>query len=491
MKALLAILCCLAQDEPAKILADPARRSVPEQRLAALEAFHGKSHESSTAWAATRFLERSDREWRLVYDRLKTPTGATPGTVEGTVLVTFSGQRIPVSTGTVEKDVRDPAAAGLDAYFAQSWLGGAWDEAKHRAALEALMQILEKTAGKSEAGDVLRHFALVHVGALGDKAAAQAQKLGLSKEGDRWGKREHLLVYALSRGFGRTAYVPSDIEAAGRSSTVFPVRYAATLLDIQKAFTANSGYLQAAKGLSTLSGTGAPKGAAEHVKALAESLKKAVYCGQCKDGKSTCGACQGKKRIERLKCPRCKSIGWMQKPGAPADTLVKCIQCKGEGWFRNLPCGGCKETGNATCLTCEGKPWRDGFKGCKECKACGTCRGKKEVETECATCKGKGRVRFSLAGVPTELCDTCKGDAVTKSKCTDCSESGMADCVACGAKGARTKPGFKLSDVWTAEACAPCGGSGWPVPNLAVPCGKCLGLGARLKPVADPSKLLE
>lgn len=491
MKALLAILCCLSQDEPAKILADPARRAVPEQRLAALEEFRGKARESVTAWAAARFLERSDREWRLVYDRLKTATGATAGTVEGTVLVAFSGQRMPVATGTVEKDARDPAAADLDAYFAKSWTGGAWDEAKHRAALDSLVQLLEKMAGKTEAGEVLRHFAQAHVAVLGDKAAAQAQKLGLAKEGDRWGRRENLVLYALTRGFGKTAYIPSEAEAAAKASTSFAPRYAHAVLETQKTFSRNSGYLLASSVFNVIPATGGPKGAAEHVKALSASVKAAVYCGQCKDGKLTCGACQGKKRIERLKCPRCKSIGWMQKPGGPADNLVRCTGCRGEGWFRNVECGGCKATGSAACLTCEGKPWRDGLKGCKECKACGTCRGKKEIEADCATCKGKGRVGYSLAGVPTTLCDACKGDAVTKSKCTDCAESGIADCGACGAKGARTKPGFKLSDVWTAEPCAACVGSGWPVPNLAVPCERCFGLGARLKPGADPTKLLE
>jgi DnaJ-class molecular chaperone len=146
-----------------------------------------------------------------------------------------------------------------------------------------------------------------------------------------------------------------------------------------------------------------------------------------------------------------------------------------------------------TCWVCGGKPWRDGFKGCVQCKSCTTCKGRKETATECATCNGKGRaggVNPQLQ-IPTILCDACKGQAILRDPCKPCGQSGLADCDGCGGKGPRTANVARISDVWEAAKCDPCGGGGWPFRNLAVPCEKCLGLGSRLKPKADPKKTLE
>jgi DnaJ-class molecular chaperone len=147
------------------------------------------------------------------------------------------------------------------------------------------------------------------------------------------------------------------------------------------------------------------------------------------------------------------------------------------------------------CIISGGKAWRDNFKGCKNCKICETCKGRRQVETPCATCKGKGRVgRIVLDDVPSILCGACKGNASSKEPCKSCSETGLADCAVCGGKGVRdgkspARP--KVADVYATEPCAACAGKGWPLPNLVIPCERCFGLGLRVKPTADATKVIE
>src|SRR6185503_3068640 len=356
MRAALLLICLFltAPDEAHKILQDPARRAKEFDRQTALKAFREQAQSSPAAWVAARFLSKPEKDWKL-----------TP-----------------------------PAAAELDAYLKTYWTGAALSDADHRRALESLEQSIPKAG---EGAEALKHFMLLHASALGDRASDIISKFGFVKEGDRWGRREDLAVAAIAAGLAKKSTVTGDVESKARSSAAFGPKYAIGLFDLSRVFSANQGYEAAYRTLLGMGGTGATPRAAEHFKALADSFKSAVYCKNCKDGKLTCEQCQGKKRVD-LTCPVCHGLTWMQKPGAAGSTLIRCTKCLGQGGFKNVGCPGCSQTGIINCPVCVGKPWRDGFKGCKDCTICGTCKGRKQVETDCATCKGKGRVGPFTAG---------------------------------------------------------------------------------------------
>lgn len=487
--ALLALcLCVTAQEESFRILQDPARRAKESDRLAALKAFRDQSRQSPAAWVAAHFLEKTDHQWRLTYDRLKTPNGILLGTADGSNFVAYNGARVAVGSGTLEKDVRDPAAALLDGYLKEYWSGAALTDAQHRKALEALELSIGK-AGPAEGAEALKLFLLVHASALGDRASDVISKFGFSKEGERWGRRDELALAAIAGGIATRAAVSGDVENKARSSMAQGPRYAIEIFDITRVFNANQGYENAHRSLLGMTTASTPARAAEHFKALAESFKSAIYCHACKDGKVTCDQCQGKKRVD-LSCPVCHGITWMQKPGAAGSTLIRCTKCLGQGSFKNAGCPGCGQTGIINCPLCGGKPWRDGFKGCKDCSICPTCKGHKQIEKDCAVCKGKGRVGPYTAGIPTTTCDACKGFAVIKLACPECKESGLAPCKHCGngVRDGKFRP--KVEDVYTASPCAVCGGKGFPLPNLAVPCEHCSGLSFIVLPALEPRKTL-
>jgi hypothetical protein len=451
--ALLAFsLLVTTQDESYKILQDPARRAKDFDRQSALKSFREQSKQSPAAWIAARFLSRTDKEWKLVLDK----GGPAPG------------------------------AAELDAYLKTYWTGAALSDADHRKALESLEQSIAKAG---EGGEALKLFMLLHASALGDRASDIIGKFGFVKEGDRWGRREDLAVAAIAAGLAKKSTVTGDAESKARAATGLGPKYAIALFDLSRVFSANQGYEAAYRSLLGLAGPGTAPRVAEHLKALADSFKSAVYCKVCKDGKMTCEQCQGKKRVD-LSCPVCHGLTWMQKPGAAGSTLIRCTKCLGQGGFKNAGCPGCGQTGIINCPVCAGKPWRDGFKGCKDCTICGTCKGRKQVETECATCKGKGRVGPYTAGIPTATCDACKGFAILKSVCPECKESGLAPCKNCGNGVRDGKFRTKLDDVFAQQPCSACAGKGFPLPNLAVPCERCLGLSFMALPATDPLKTL-
>src|SRR5579862_1914762 len=191
MRAALLAFCLLlgVPDESHQILQDPARRAKEFDRQSALKAFREQSKDNAAAWAAARFLEKTDRQWKLSYDRLKTGSGVLLGSVDGSNFVAYNGTKVAVSSGTLEKDVRDPAGVELDAYLKAWWSGSTLSDADHRKALEALEASVAKV-GPSEGAEALKLFALVHTSALGDRASDIVSKFGLSKEGDRWGRKD-------------------------------------------------------------------------------------------------------------------------------------------------------------------------------------------------------------------------------------------------------------------------------------------------------------
>jgi hypothetical protein len=427
------LLCLLAQADPYKTLADPAARAKDDVRKAAFDAFRAGADIPSRI--AARFLQKPEKDWKL-----------------------------------------EPAAAEVNAFLAKHWAAPFASEAAHQAALAALMPVAAKH-------EVFQLFALAHVSVLGDKAAAEAGKLGFAKDGERWGRRENLALFTLAAGFIKPAYIPAEAERAAKASPAFGPRYVAALLDIQKTISANSGFDVLVKSLPGIAGTGVPATTVDHLKALADGVRAAGQCGNCKAGKVQCDRCDGKKKTD-VTCVVCKGLGWMQK-GVEANRL-------GTQVFKNAGCPLCKQTGVLECTVCLGKGWRDNFKGCKDCKPCGTCKGRRTVETPCATCGGKSRTGPIVMGIPTILCEGCKGQAFLKGVCGACKESGLADCAACGAgiRDGKSAARPKVEHVYTTAPCAPCEGKGFPLAGLALPCEPCFGLGIQIIPTADATKIL-
>ncbi len=111
---------------------------------------------------------------------------------------------------------------------------------------------------------------------------------------------------------------------------------------------------------------------------------------------------------------------------------------------------------------------------------CNGCQGKKEVRIDCARCKGVGAVGL----VP---CGPCKGRGFDSRKlCTKCKD-GYPECPACD-KRPRTPP--EMEDICMGTGCGACDGTGIIFQKALVPCRSCLGLGQKLTPRADPSKVL-
>ena len=217
---------------------------------------------------------------------------------------------------------------------------------------------------------------------------------------------------------------------------------------IREAVERGSGYEAAYKRLVAL-------GATE----LAASFKKAVFCGDCKDGKVKCGDCRGRGRRD-LPCARCQGVGRHKPDGGvvgDVDVTVKCRNCDGLKVFKNAGCPGCGRSGLAACGTCMGSPWRDRHCATQECRLgkipCPDCKGKGKIQPLCAVCGGEKRVgapgaaNGATVSVKCRGCDG-KGRAPMEQPCGTCAgkPEGLGR-VRCEGKG------FTLK----LESCAPCG----------------------------------
>jgi len=300
----------------------------------------------------------------------------------------------------------------------------------------------------------------------------------------------------LSRAWEQTGSVDPALLADARSSPTFGARYFALLLQVRETLAQGRGHEGLYQKIQGLSGSAGSAAAAEHLRALATSLKAAVYCRDCKDGKVVCTECQGKKRTE-VKCLVCEGKGRVGAPGAVDKTQVtmKCRNCDGKAIFRDVRCPGCSGTGVKDCASCLGSPWHDRACTVKECRngrvPCPQCKGKGKLEVTCATCQGRGRLSAPGAVNPAEVtqrCNDCDAKGVLKEKapCSSCGGAvgiGWAPCEVCRRNGPRAAVAT-VAAVFETESCAACGGKG-------LACAKCLGLGFRVKPAAAPLKTLD
>lgn len=115
---------------------------------------------------------------------------------------------------------------------------------------------------------------------------------------------------------------------------------------------------------------------------------------------------------------------------------------------------------------------------------CTNCHGKTETKIYCQRCKGTGHITSSLGARLN--CPGCLAKGVVQViKCEKC-KKGYIDCKQCD----KPKPAPSMEDIVGATVCSVCEGRGMAFRNAAVPCRACLGLGAKLIPKADPSKIL-
>ncbi len=503
MRAVLVCILLLLQGDPFAVLRDPARRGKEGERKAAFDQFSARAKSSAPCWAAARFLERSDRDWRLVYDVLTIPGGAFPGRVVGSDFYTFSGQRFPLSKGKLESNVADPAAAELDAVFSKFYADGTFTPEEHKGALEALVGAIGKVQAKTEALEILRLFAMAHVSGLGEAAAPYAPPLGLRRSGDRWGTAEQAAHYAVARNFSRPSAIDPAAEATVRASASFELRYVALLVDIHRTLERGTGYEYMFLDIGRFSTGGGPKGAAGHIRALATGFKKAIYCTACKLGKVSCSQCQGKRRVD-MQCSGCGGAGRIRPAGATAtsDATQRCNACMGRGTLRGVPCPGCGGKGEQPCGDCGGRPWRDRkctVRGCRGGRVpCTACKGQQMVTVKCASCDGAGRHRAAGATIDSDAtykCRDCEGRGTIQQAqpCRECTDPavgiGFVRCSGCGA-GAKGSS-IEASGLYGTEPCGACGGAGWPVAHIAEACDRCFGLGVLVLPSADPGKRLQ
>jgi hypothetical protein len=115
---------------------------------------------------------------------------------------------------------------------------------------------------------------------------------------------------------------------------------------------------------------------------------------------------------------------------------------------------------------------------------CTNCHGKKETKFICQKCKGKGHTISSLGAQL--LCGPCKSTGIASIvKCEKCKD-GYFDCKQCD----KPRAAPQLDDILGFAPCADCEGRGLAFKGAAVPCRSCLGLGQKLVPKADPTKIL-
>jgi hypothetical protein len=130
------------------------------------------------------------------------------------------------------------------------------------------------------------------------------------------------------------------------------------------------------------------------------------------------------------------------------------------------------------------------------CSACGgegrfrcpNCCGKKVTQTNCPDCKGTGKKQVGRGLRAAEVqCFTCRGRGyLQRIVCEKCKD-GYVLCAQCNGKS-RKPP--ELEEICTLSPCPDCDGRGWSFRTVVWACRSCMGLGQKITPKADPSKLL-
>jgi hypothetical protein len=119
---------------------------------------------------------------------------------------------------------------------------------------------------------------------------------------------------------------------------------------------------------------------------------------------------------------------------------------------------------------------------------CPNCCGKKETRINCPDCKGTGKKRvgngFRASEVP---CYPCRGRGyLQRIVCEKCKD-GYVTCAQCNGKSQKPP---ELDELFTLVPCPDCDGHGGTFRTVVWACHSCMGLGQKLAPKLDPTKLL-
>jgi hypothetical protein len=428
------------------VLADPAKRSDPAARRAARDAFRDQRRAAPAlydlATAGMLFLSKTDSAWK--------------------------------ATG--------PVLAALQEYFARPWIKEPLKLAP-AAHQEPAAFLAEKIASvkKADAGasvEALLLFAAGHLGCLplGPEHEKIAKSLGFLMAAGLPGTPEG---HALRDLNGFISAGEHDLAARVfmndyRQQDTPGVRLTWSWSLLQLAIQKKKGFDRAVSAFNGLKGDAA---AQSHAAALAKSIQAATPCSMCEgNGWLRCTNCHGQKIIYVI-CKVCN--GTRIKYGG-----LFCNPCKFTGIAAKLVCNKCKE-GWYDCPKCILPP-------CATCKnsgrtQCSACKGMKVIKNECGVCRGSGlKMGFGGAGGGDPFCANCKGSGNEKIvKCSACT-GGFVDCASC--EPLRKPPAIEA--ICTASPCAACEGRGLAFSRVAWPCASCLGLGQRLVPKSDPTKVL-
>jgi DnaJ-class molecular chaperone len=292
------------------------------------------------------------------------------------------------------------------------------------------------------------------------------------------------LAGKIAQKFSDPDHVDPADESAARSSSAPGPRFAALLLDLHRCAERGRGYEKVYRSLIQFSG--GPSAMSDAVRSLAANLKKAAYCGDCKDGRVPCAECKGKGKIDWLKCKICSGEGRYRPTNAvgATDLTVKCRNCDGHGGFRNVGCAACSKVGNRPCASCLGRPWFDRECPVAECKAsrvpCDSCHGRGRLDLTCPTCEGKGRTRASGATPGADVTVKCrgcegKGKLEEPPPCPSCDATGRVPCKVCRSDSpSGPQRRVALAALLTQSSCGDCAGKGGA-------CAACFGLGVKIR----------
>ncbi|HLY72877.1 MAG TPA: hypothetical protein VKU80_02065, partial [Planctomycetota bacterium] len=330
-------------------LADPAKRSNPELRVAARETFRTQRASYPTiyelATAAMIYLSRSDSEWKL----------------------------------------QGGAQKALQEYFAKPWFTAPlkMTPADNQVAANYLVDQINtlRKADPAAPVDALTLFGIGHIGQapIGQENDRTARLLGLVIQNGIAGTAEGHVVRELdswiTAGDFDLAVMAWIKEPQLRMVDTPVVRYVWTYALLRLVQQKQRGFDRAVAALGAIPAS-APA-LREHLAALAKSIKAVAICNICGgEGKLRCTNCHGKKET-RIVCRDCGGTG--RKKQSSGILLDNCPRCKNTGIENLIKCEKCK----------------DGFNDCKQCDKKQHAPPTLEeicTMTPCKDCDGRGYV---------------------------------------------------------------------------------------------------
>ncbi len=360
--------------EAVAVLAAPERRTDPAKRAAARDAFRAyramHPEIGDVASAAASYLARPETDWKL----------------------------------------DEGGRKALDEYLAGPWLQDPL-KTPPGSHLEAARFLSERVlalrkANPQAAVDALCLFGAAHLGHVpdGPEAAAALAAFGLAVRDGVPGTAEgHALrdlnawIAAGDHDLAVLAFVKEH-----RAADTPAVRFVWSTALLRLAQSRQRGFERAVAALGTVKAPDA--GAAEHLAALAKSIKAVATCSTCAgEGRLRCTNCFGRKEV-RFNCGKCMGSGRVTPAAADPSGArpglgrlsepVPCYPCRGRGYEKLIKCEKCKD-GTVDCRQCdEPKSPPDLSEICGS-SPCPLCEGRglvfRKVLWACRGCLGAGQ----------------------------------------------------------------------------------------------------